>query len=178
MSDLGTILSRPVGLPPVTSFIKVGSTVKPGLVYIHATNGILNAPTDGSKKATELFWFEGPAVTPTVQKKVDVYELDGLEVIGKSDDIIPVDGPVKASTTTSHDGEFITHPIPTVADEGDTSTTDLGGELAAADQATYTYFSDVVGIYRGHEAEVKEGKNRTASADGEEDCVFKLRSGN
>lgn len=185
-SPEGTILNKSSELKRTTGLIKAGNTVIPGLCYIDGANGVKNAPVDGSILSNALFWYDGVSVTVAagaVSKKVTVYAIDGLQVVGQAEGVIPVDGPVKPATTASHGGWMITHPVPThaTADEGDTSTTDLGAEIATAintiAQAVHTYGGALCGYYRGHEDEVLEGKTRTASADEDTNCVFELRGG-
>lgn len=176
-SPEGTILNKTSALKRVTGIVKATITLIPGLCYIDGANGIKNAPVDGSVKSNALYWYDGEAVTVAAgkTKKVTIYAIDGLWVVGQAEGVIPVDGPVKPATTAAHGGWMITHPTPTVADEGDTSMADLGGEIAAAIQAVYTYGGALCGFYRGHEAEIKEGSTRTAAADTETNCVFELR---
>ena len=67
----------------------------------------------------------------------------------------------KPSTTAAHGGQFITHTIRT--------------DTVANHNTDNKQF---VANYRGHEAEIKEGKTLTNAADEDVDIVFDLRSGN
>ncbi|MCV0398540.1 MAG: hypothetical protein K5785_00940 [Nitrosarchaeum sp.] len=195
-SPLGAIRNESASLARVTGVVKAGQTVVAGLVYIDGANGIKNAPTDGSKLAKDLFWCPKNvgSATETKDKKVTIYDLDGLMVIGKSDGIIPLGGEVKASTTSAHGGQFITNPEPTsafTAADGSTVDGTYGAEeaavlannvtriaeLVAREAAIRAWVKDTVGHYIGHEDEILEGKTPTASADEDEDCVFILRRG-
>lgn len=159
--------------------IKAGQSVKAGWIFKNADNDWRNAPVDGSVPALELWWLEIDVdlTNSSVNKTIEAYG-DGAEVIGEVDGAIPVGSRVKTSVTAAHNGQMQAHAVPTVADEGDTSTTDLGAEIAAAIQAVYTFNDDTVGYYKGHEDEVAVvGANRTDAADEDPGAVFVIRRG-
>jgi len=162
----GVILNKPTELKRNSAIVKAGIVVPIGLCYIDGANGVKSAPTDNSKDADELFWIENAvgSATETKDKKVTIYAVDGLQVIGKSDGVIAVNSECKASDTAPdpalHNGLFITHSIR--VDSVANHNTD--NKLFVAN-------------YRGHEDEVKEGKTLTSSAD-EDLGVFDLRGGN
>ena len=107
--------------------------------------------------------------------KICVVYGHGAFVVGKADGAIALDLRVKPSDTTSHNGQFKAHTVPTVADEGDTSMVDLGAEIAAATQAVYTYYDNTIGIYRGHVQQGPEsGTTRTDASDEETDIVVEI----
>lgn len=163
-SPLGTILNKHSKLARTTHIIKAGITLNPGLCYIDGSNGLKNAPTDSSVQADELYWFDQPSVTVAAgaaSKKVTVYALDGLQVIGQADGAIVVGKEVEPSTTSAHGGQLITHTIRTDSVANNNTDRKLW-----------------VGNYRGHEAEIKEGVSPlTDAVDGETNCVFDLRAG-
>lgn len=161
-SKEGVILNKSTELKRNTAVVKASTVVAIGLCYIDGANGVKSAPVDNSKDADELFWIENAvgSVTELKDKKVTIYAVDGLQVIGKSDGVIAVNSECKASDTAAHGGQFITHAIrtDTVANHN------IDNKLFVAN-------------YRGHEDEVKEGKTLTSSAD-EDLGVFDLRGGN
>lgn len=157
--SLGTILNMSTELKRVTSIIKAGNTVVPGLVYIDDTNGVKNAPTDGSKTASELYWYDKSVVLAATDadKEVVVFAIDGLQVVGKADGVINVNTKSRASETAAHGGQLQTQTIRT--DTLPNNNTDK---------------DKVAGIYRGHVDEIKEIPHPTNAADEDEDCVFDM----
>lgn len=162
-SPEGTILNKlDIGAKGFSAVVKAAITVIPGLCYIDGANGVKNAPVDGSRDADELFWIEKSAgsATETKDKKVTIYPIAGLIVIGQAEGAIVVNVECKPATTASHGGWFITHVIRT--------------DTVANHNTDNKIFC---ATYRGHEAEWKEGKTLTDAADLETNCVFELRGG-
>ncbi len=158
----GVVLNKPTELKRNSAVVKAGTVVAIGLCYIDGASGVKSAPDDGSKDADELFWIENAvgSATELKDKKVTIYAVDGLQVIGKADGAITINQECKPSTTASHGGQFITHTIRT--DSVANHNTDN---------------KQFVANYRGHEDEVKEGRTLTNAAD-EDLAVFDLRGGN
>ena len=172
-SAVGTILNKSASIPRITANFSTVATYVTGLVYEDGANGWKNSPTDGSEDRRELYWLEHGFVVATGEvKKTTVYALNGLMVVGIVDTAIVVDGYVKAST--NHVGQLMAAVTPTIADEGDTSMVDLGGQLAAADQSILTHYDTIVGHYIGSEDEIRDGLLRTDAVDEDTDCVFVL----
>ena len=160
---LGEILStyKPT---PITALLKGAVTLNPGLCYIDGVNGVKNSLVDGTMRGKDLFWYDGPVIAHLAtdpDKKIDVYPLDGLQVVGQGDKITTVNQECKPSETASHEGQL--EPLTIRTDTVANNQTDNGKFCA---------------IYRGHLLEVKEGKTPTDSADAETDLVYDLRSGN
>lgn len=157
--------------------VAASTTLVPGLVYKHA-DGWKQVPTDGSITAQHSYWNEVTIDNSTGAKGDQVGDFygEGAQVVGDSDGIIPVNGRCKAST--NHVGQLMTHPVPTVADEGDTSTVDLGAQIAASVQAVYTYGDAAIAVYRGHyQTEFGLDAEATPSADTETNCVYEIKRG-
>lgn len=171
-SPRGTILNKSASLPRITANFTTDATYLSGLVYEDGSNGWKQAPTDGSEDARELYWLEHGFTVSGTDKKVTVYAINGLQVVGRADAAIVIDGKVKAST--NHAGELETEVTPTIADEGDTSMVDLGGQIAAAGQEILTHYDTIIGHYMGHEDEIRDGLLRTDAVDEDNDCVFLL----
>ena len=177
MVAYGDVINRADVKDVITGPVAASTSLVIGLVYEDAANGWKQAPVDGSISGQKMYWLDRDTDNSSGSlgdKIITVYG-DGAIVVGKADGAIPVDGRVKASTTASHNGQFISNPVPTVADEGDTSMTDLGAEIAAATQAVYTYFDQTVGKYLGNQKErTQSATSRTAAADEDTDCLVKI----
>jgi hypothetical protein len=193
-SPVGSVLNSSASLARITAIVKSGNAIAVGLVYEDGSNGWKNAPTDSSKLAKDLYWCPDSFASQSVDKKITVYDLDGLEVVGKADGTLVLDTEVKASTTSGHGGQLITNPEPTSAfTAADAGTVDgtYGAaeaavieanrtriaELVTREAAIRTWVKHTVGHYIGHEAEIREGTTRTNAADAETTCVFVLRRG-
>jgi len=156
-SKLGTILNKPSSLVRITAEFKTAATYVSGLVFENAV-GDWRQATTGAQEGRLLYWLETGFVLAAGDKakKVTVYALQGLMVVGKADGIITADALVKPSTNLAGSLEIHTMDI--------TSVTTLRDTLL-----------DTVGRYIGKEDEIREGQLvRGSTADLDTDCIFLL----
>lgn len=162
-SVLGTILNKSASIPRVTAVFSTDATYTSGLVFENGAADWRMAPVDGSVNAQDLYWLETGFTIAAGEpnKKVTVYAIEGLQVIGQADGAIVVGALVKSSTTASHNGQLESHTIRT-----DTVANAVADLL------------DTLGHYMGHEDEIREGVVVRADAvDEDTDCVFLLGAG-
>lgn len=155
-SVLGTILNKSASIPRISATFSTAATYVAGLVYEFGAADWRQATT-GAQEGRILYWLEtGFTVAAGETKKVTVYALQGLQVIGKADGVIAPDALVKPSTNLAGSLETHTLDITTVTTLRDT-------------------LLDVVGKYLGKEDEIREGTVvRSSTADLDTDGVYLL----
>ena len=167
---LGTVINS-VDVKDIQSGpVAVSITLGIGLVYKDAANGWKAAPTDGTIHADQLYWNPRSLTsTATLGEIVGTFYGEGARVIGKADGAIVVDNYCKASTTSSHGGQFIS-----LADPSGAATT----PTAANVNAIRDWQRNKVAIYKGHALELNQVDDLpTDAVDEDITCVFEIVRG-
>lgn len=151
----GTVLNKEEVQDKQSGPVAVSITLAIGLVYKDGANGWKQAPTDGSIHADQLYWNPiSLTSTSTLGEVVGTFYGEGARVVGKADGAIVVDNYCKASTTSSHGGQFISLADPSDATVGAT----FGGGTATetAINNIRNWQRNKVAIYKGHALELNQ----------------------
>lgn len=144
----GTVINKNDVQDKQSGPVAVSITLAIGLVYKDGANGWKQAPTDGTIHGDQLYWNPiSLTSTATLGEVVGTFYGEGARVVGKADGAIVVDNYCKASTTSSHGGQFIT-----LADPSGAATT----PTAANVDAIRNWQRSKVAIYKGHALELNQ----------------------